>query len=389
MNKFIFSIEKNLEAIFYIWLVLLPFPTIKILSVGILNSGKWQYGTMGLYLTEVLFLVICILQLIAWNKNGSIKISNLPTVRQAFFRVDRKKLILIFSVWFLAIWSGLSVIWSLDKTVALYYWLMLLVGLALFFIVLNLKINFQRVGLVFVASGLIQSILAIGQFFSQSVTANKWLGLAMHNPFDVGASVVESHGFWLRAYGGFQSPNILGGFLAVCLIMSVFLYTKASGWQKSFFFFSLIIISAGLFFTFSRSAIISAFVGLIIFYFFAFKQKTSWRIFAPVLALIILSLVLVSFYSSLIFARVTTQTNLEKLSVAQRLTAVNQSQDIIYSHVLSGVGLGNYTYYLYEQNPNLAVNSYQPVHNLFLMIWSELGIVGLASFLFFYFFDSA
>ena len=46
-----------------------------------------------------------------------------------------------------------------------------------------------------------------------------------------------------------------------------------------------------------------------------------------------------------------------------------------------GVGLGNYTNTLQAKYSTLAAYEIQPVHNIFLLIISELGIVGLLIFL--------
>ena len=51
-----------------------------------------------------------------------------------------------------------------------------------------------------------------------------------------------------------------------------------------------------------------------------------------------------------------------------------------------GVGLGNFVNWLKEIDPGLASNLYQPVHNIYLLIFSETGILGLTLFLLFLFF---
>ena len=50
---------------------------------------------------------------------------------------------------------------------------------------------------------------------------------------------------------------------------------------------------------------------------------------------------------------------------------------------LFGIGLGDFTTWLAEQNPNLPRHMYQPVHNIYLLIYSEIGILGFALFLLF------
>lgn len=50
---------------------------------------------------------------------------------------------------------------------------------------------------------------------------------------------------------------------------------------------------------------------------------------------------------------------------------------------LSGIGLGDFTTWLMGQSPNLPRHLYQPVHNIYLLIYSEVGILGLILFVMF------
>ena len=53
------------------------------------------------------------------------------------------------------------------------------------------------------------------------------------------------------------------------------------------------------------------------------------------------------------------------------------AQKIIAENRLLGVGLGNFTLTLKKKSNNLANYEIQPVHNLYLLIAAELGILGL------------
>src|SRR3990167_5545840 len=48
-----------------------------------------------------------------------------------------------------------------------------------------------------------------------------------------------------------------------------------------------------------------------------------------------------------------------------------------------GVGAGNFVNWLMVKDPNLPRNLYQPVHNIYLLIYSETGILGISAFLMF------
>ena len=55
----------------------------------------------------------------------------------------------------------------------------------------------------------------------------------------------------------------------------------------------------------------------------------------------------------------------------------------LYDKPFFGVGSGNFVNWFREINPGLAPNLYQPVHNIYLLIFSEAGILGLTAFLLF------
>ena len=56
--------------------------------------------------------------------------------------------------------------------------------------------------------------------------------MAVHKAEELGTSVVETVGAdglgerWLRAYGGLDHPNILGGILAVALLLFIILHIE-------------------------------------------------------------------------------------------------------------------------------------------------------------------
>ena len=50
---------------------------------------------------------------------------------------------------------------------------------------------------------------------------------------------------------------------------------------------------------------------------------------------------------------------------------------------LFGIGLGDFTGWLMEQNPNLPQHVYQPVHNIYLLVYSEVGVIGAVFFFLF------
>ena len=105
-------------------------------------------------------------------------------------------------------------------------------GIGLFWLISSVEYNRRYLVGSFLISAIIQAFLGIWQFFTQSSFASKWLGMALHDASDLGTSVIQiigSDGFWqrwLRAYGGLDHPNILGGLLGIGVFVSIISIVK-------------------------------------------------------------------------------------------------------------------------------------------------------------------
>ena len=225
------------------------------------------------------------------------------------------------------------------------------------------------------------------------------MGLADHDPTVLGTSVVETiSGRWLRAYGGLDHPNILGGiFLVIGLLLAAYQLAKKKmlvgvrATSESIFLFVFYFISLfALFFTFSRGAWLALIVGLIILLIHFIRQKDRWMLGRYITLLffsVALGVTAVFPYYDLVSARLGATTPLEQKSLTERVAYLNQAEGLIKSQPWFGVGLGNYTKALADQKglSNPTVNE-QPVHDVFLLIWSESGLFALLFFLAFVFF---
>jgi O-antigen ligase len=377
------KLKKILESLWYLFVFLLPWQAAWIFGEKIIGGDKWQYGTMLLYATEILFWVLILFWLAAIVKEKNFLISNFK-----IYFLQKNKLAIVVGLWLFLIFSGLSIFWSPDKSLAFYFWFKLLEAAVLFGLVLSNDLSPKKTYWSLTAAGVVQAILAMAQFFSQAIVANKWLGMAGHWPGDLGAAVVGvGDSRWLRAYGSLAHPNFLGGFLALTLAAAVLLAWDS--WQKDKKIFwpslALTIISAGMFFTFSRTAWLAAAAVLLIFLFLNFnpndfRKKMKFFVGALMSAVVVIIILSVIFWP-LVSTRVSLNHRLEAKSINQRIGALAESQKIISQHWLGGAGLGSYGLVWQKNNPDLPIYEYQPVHNLFLLIWVEAGIIGLLFFL--------
>jgi O-antigen ligase len=374
------KLNKIIENLFYFFIFLLPIQTSYIVRESFIGGGKWQYGTILFYLTDLLLIFLFILSILSFRKNLS-------------FSLKRKRSPLIAIIFWFILFSFASVFWSPDKELALYSFIKLISAIAIFFIVINIKINWKKVFLVLLFSALIQSSLGLYQFLNQDTFNNSYLGLSEYSPGELGVSVIETPGRrWLRAYGGFTHPNILGGYLAITLLMSLYFYSKRKIHSfKDLLLNILILISlnilfAGLIVSFSRSAWLIFILSFISFFIFSLLKKKKLITLNLIKILSLFLMISFLFYSLapyLFKTRLGLISRLETKSIEERIDYTTQAKSLIKDNLFFGTGIGNYTLANHEKlNNNQPAWYYQPVHNVYLLILAELGLVGLILFLF-------
>lgn len=215
--------------------------------------------------------------------------------------------------------------------------------------------------------------------------------MAEHFSSDLGVSVVETLGGerWLRAYGGLDHPNILGGLLAVGILLLIlqiinFWRRNSNSFKNVVYIFFILIFSMCLFFTFSRGAWAALIVGLISLLIITIWQRDlliQKRLLQIILVLALLVFFLYTINSDLVLTRLSNDTRLEVKSNTERINSYKIANEVIKENWLAGVGIGNYTSAFQNIRPNLQSYSYQPVHNVFLLILAEIGIMGIIIFL--------
>lgn len=366
-------IQKISDYFFYLFIFALPWQTIYFLREPFMDGEKWHYGVIGIYLNSFFLVVWIILELFLQRKN-----------LVETFSEDRKIFCLTIVYWMVI---GISVLQAINKMLSIYFWIVVTVGLISFWLLKKSNINIEKIILVFAFTATVQGIFALSQFYFQDTFSNKWLGLEKHEIWQGGTAVIEnSNGRWLRAYGSFSHPNILGGylFLAFILVLGGYLYFAKNKKERIFLLTLLIIIFTGLIVSFSRSSWLT-FVLINLFLLFYFLIKKEFNYLKKVSIVYIFLLLFFSFFFSLnkdlFLTRVKMENRLEQQSILERTVLINESKDVIKENWLLGVGLGNYTLFSYqndlEQRP---IWQHQPVHNIYLLIWSELGIFGFLIF---------
>ncbi len=378
--------QRTIEWLLAIFIFLIPWQARWVIRAGELNGGFWEYGTIAVYATDVLFLIVLLLSGIWWvqqRKNHKSQAPNsksppLAGSRQDAGQITNHKFQITKRITYcllLTAYIASSIIWSSDKLVAVYAVLKLFEGVGLFFLVRHFMSDRTLFIVAFVASAVVQSVLAIVQFLTQSVFSWLWSGIASQSGADLGASVVQfADERWLRAYGSFPHPNILGAFLALALLFT--LHQIKFTTYRLLLMASGLLLTTGLFFTFSRAAWLAAIVGIIVWLF----ATHAWRDRLVRQTLIILTayvLLLTTIFFPLVRTRIMGGERLEQRSTTERIEGYGEAWQLIKRYPLLGVGIGNYTVAVHhELRPNDPTWSYQPVHNVFVLILAELGLVG-------------
>ncbi len=415
-------LNKIIEYGLYLLVFLLPWQT-----RWIIKAGEMEYATYSLYGADILLVALILLFVFfkcRMNFNNKEPSSGLPSVW--------------YFIGLLDLFVFISIFFATDKWLAFYKYGWFLLGTGLFWLITSASYNKMKLFWSLLAGIFLQAGLGIYQFLSQSSFASKWLGIVMHNPAELGASVVEIFGAdgigerWLRAYGGLDHPNMLGGAVAIGLLLIISLivpkslprrlasrrsgqadkcqnpptYAKATAGknaksnpntkiQNIFLFLParLCLAVAGgcffvfvmsLFFTFSRGAWAGLLIGVLLMLFIFLIKKDFLKqreLLKIILASGVLIFVLSNLYSGLVLTRLSKDTRLEIKSNTERIESFTDAKELLKDNWLFGVGIGNYTLALREMKSDQPIWDYQPVHNVFLLVWAEVGILGLLGFL--------
>jgi O-antigen ligase len=228
-----------------------------------------------------------------------------------------------------------------------------------------------------IIAGLIQALIAVLQFHMEHGLGLWFLGEFVPGINELGTATLSSNGEkMLRAYGTMPHPNVLGGFLAISIVL--LLYVSRGTWSKWKVLgvsCATFLLSWGLLVSFSRSAWLAAMVGSLIFLLGLIKSKDykmaySWAIFL-VVSCVTLGLI----YNSYVFPR-SADIGLDSQAYVYRHNFNQMGWKAFAEHPLFGQGLGQYVPYLQSQY-DLEPWEHQPPHNIGILTLAEIGLVGL------------
>jgi O-antigen ligase len=227
-------------------------------------------------------------------------------------------------------------------------------------------------------SAIFQSLLALLQFYKQSSVGGVFyfFGERMFFASTPGIANASINGeLLLRPYATFSHPNVLAGFLLSVMLLSLWVYGKAKdSLRKNIYAACVLLGSIALLLTLSRVAIVLWIVimGALLF-------RTMRKRYMALISIVCLAVV---FVFTPVGSRII-ETRLNEEAVVQRQELMGSSMTLFKEHPILGVGLGNFIHAFSQVQSPTNLMYLQPVHNIFLLVLVELGIIGLTMFLWF------
>jgi len=266
-----------------------------------------------------------------------------------------------------------NIYFAQNRMIAIYMWLKVLEYSFLAYYIIYTKPKFSDMIFPLSFGVLYSSVIAIVQFLLQHSVGGPlwWLGERSFSSITPGIAQFNfchplNHvcSLVMRAYGTFPHPNVLGGFLAILLPLLIFNQTKKFSIIKP-----LIIILGiiALFLTFSRSAWIAALIGVGLMNYELWKKS---KLFMPT---ILVSMIIILFIASSV--------GLRDESVIVRTQLNNSAIKMFLESPVLGKGLGNFLVTLPDTIPSRQIYFLQPVHNIYLLVLSETGVIGFTLFI--------
>ncbi len=230
-------------------------------------------------------------------------------------------------------------------------------------------------------------IILVGLLFESVIMILQWTTGLTFSFAGMDASIYSSGqaDMQSRVGGTLDGPNGAGAYLGAHLALAAaFIFAAKTNWEKWFAAIVLGLGSVAIVATFSRSAwagLVAA-IALII----GISILRRWIRMGQVMAIICIAVALVGVLYVPISMRLTGD---DHGSADSREELKSLAQEVIKAHPLIGIGTNNYALVARDyisprqNNMDLVTLSTQPVHNTYMLVWAERGIIGLLVFMVF------
>jgi O-antigen ligase len=255
----------------------------------------------------------------------------------------------------------------------------------------------RRSALAFVGGAVSQAMIGILQFIVQHDLGLRWIGETVLRTDMRGVAVFYNlaHEKVLRAYGTMPHPNVLAIYFVLAIGVLMWLWVRygtvkhASRVGYGLFLSAGTVLLWGLGLTFSRTVILAgggAFAAVMASEIWAWS-RSRWvgiegirrRLLQAASCIAVLSVLFCIVHWDTLIARTTIAASDESIRLR-----VRYAQDAFSSGGEEGirvnwfgVGIGNFTTWLMRYDSSLPRFMYQPVHNVYLLIYTEVGLIGV------------
>lgn len=371
-KKFSFTRREITSLVFTVLIAFAPSGTRYILRTGDILGHPVEPGTVSVFGMQLVALAFVALVFSAYGWKGLVEAVRRPAGTFAAC---------------VAVFALLSSFLAQDALAGITSASFAATGVAVFLAIVMFRPDPREVLTGFVGGAVFQVGLGGYQFFTQSAFASKWLGMAMHSADQLGAFVVETEmGRWLRAYGSLSHPNVFGLYVGIGLLMSIGLAAYRGHGRHTRFYALMPIITAGLLFSFSRSAIVAAAVGFMWMVASAYGSEAAQeyrRVLVPSFIICTVTVaVLALMYGDPLATRATATGRLEASSIGERGSQFSDAASLLANHPFTGVGIGQMPLALARESATERNWwQYDYVHNVPALVAVETGIVGLVAWL--------
>jgi hypothetical protein len=303
-----------------------------------INGVRIDYLAPALYLTDIVIVALSII-----NVNTIVK------------KLHNKWTFVIFSI------SLCNIFLSIDPLISFYKWLKVFEVIVVFILIQQNKFELKRVYQILLLSTVLELLLSLLQITHQGSIQSVFyfLGERYFTISTPGIAKVALNGFEiLRPYGTFSHPNSLAGYFLVLYTLILFKKDASVGYLK---YILLSITALLVLFSFSKISILTFGIINILYAFVITRKQCMFCMISRIVVYVVLSSVFFMFQG-------------DPYSITKRWELTQNAVEIILKNPFTGIGLGTY---LVAQSKFPILYPYfflQPVHNIYLLFISELGI---------------
>ena len=326
---------------------------------SLVNGIRVDYLSIAIYLSDLVILAFV----------GHFFL--LKTNRQLLAGFVKRNIYIVFFSTLLVL---LNTFISQEPLIAFVRWLKIGEWGLLIFVLINLKIDVEKE----IQTPLAISVLGIVAIGLIQVYLGRTIGGALYllgertfNVYTPGISLIN---FWgnsfLRMYSIFPHPNALGAYLLV-LVPLFFVWLKKE--QKLLNYLGLIGCFVGIIFAFSVNVYLSFVLTLITYFWIRHCERSLNCITIFVTTIVVTSLLLMITANQLIDLKY-----LFTESISNRLMLSRVGGLVFSQSPFLGIGLNNFLYFIPKYSSLTGfVWLLQPVHNMFIYLLVETGLIGL------------